>query len=115
MARTSRSKNEDWYKWEEEVARLFDTKPTPGSGNQDWQKGDVVTEDYILDCKNTDKDSYSIKNSLFEKYEKIAALEGKNFAVALNLNGRKLIITPLEDFVDIADFAKKYQNGDFWH
>ena len=99
--RTSKSKNQDWYKWEEEVANSLDGKTTPGSGNQDFFKGDFQGENWFVDCKYSDKSSYSIKNSLFEKYETIAKLEGKEMIVALNLNGRKLAVLDFDTFVEI--------------
>lgn len=96
--RTSKSKNQDWYKWEEYVANSLDGKTTPGSGNQDFFKGDFLGENWFVDCKMTKSDSYSIKNSLFEKYDEIVKLEGKEMIVALNLNGRKLAILDFETF-----------------
>ncbi len=108
--RTSKSKDTSWYRWEEEVANHFGVKPTPGSGNQDWQKCDVVTDEYLIDCKNTDKNSYSLKKDLFDKYKPIAALEGKEFVVAVNLNGEKLAILPLDTFLNLEEEAWKYRD-----
>ena len=96
--RTTKSKNQDWYRWEEYVANSLDGKTTPGSGNQDFFKGDFQGENWFVDCKTTKSDSYSIKNSLFEKYETIAKLEDKEMIIALNLNGRKLAILDFETF-----------------
>ena len=99
--RTSKSKNQDWYKWEKYVADSLDGKTTPGSGNQDFFKGDFLGENWFVDCKLTKTDSYSIKNSVFKKYEEIAKLEGKEMIVALNLNGRKLAVLDFDTFVEI--------------
>lgn len=102
--RTSKSKNQDWYKWEEYVANSLDGKPTPLSGATPYQKGDFQGENWFVDCKVTNKDSYSIKNSLFEKYEEISRLEGKEMIVALNLNGRKLAVLDFETFKTMQKF-----------
>lgn len=102
--RTSKSKNQNWYKWEEYVANSLDGKPTPLSGATPYQKGDFQGENWFVDCKATNKDSYSIKNSLFEKYEEISRLEGKEMIVALNLNGRKLAILDFETFKTMQKF-----------
>lgn len=108
--RTSKSKNEAWYKWEKEVADSFGVEPTPGSGNQDWQKCDVATSDFLIDCKNTEKNSYSLKKELFDKYKPIAALEGKEFAMAINLNGEKLAVLPLKTLLQLREDAWKYDD-----
>lgn len=102
--RTSKSKNQNWYKWEEYVANSLDGKPTPLSGATPYQKGDFQGENWFVDCKATNKDSYSIKNSLFEKYEEISRLEGKEMIVALNLNGRKLAVLDFETFKTMQKF-----------
>ena len=46
----------------------------------------------------------NIKNSLFEKYEEISRLEGKEMIVALNLNGRKLAVLDFETFKTMQKF-----------
>lgn len=112
MPRTSKSKNEDWYKWEEEVANALGVKPVPGSGNQDWQKGDVVNSDWFFDCKQTDKESYSVKKSLFDKYKSLAALEDREFGLALNIAGEKLAVIPFETFLELQEKAARYDDLD---
>lgn len=111
MPRTSKSKNTEWYQWEKEVADAFGVNPTPGSGNQDWQKCDVATNDFLIDCKNTKRDSYSLKKSLIDKYKPVAALEGKEFMMAVNLNGEKLAIVPFETFLKLQEDAWKYNEN----
>ena len=108
--RTSKSKNTNWYKWEKEVADAFGVEPTPGSGNQDWQKCDVVTDEFLIDCKDTDKTSYSLKKDLFDKYKPVAALEGKEFMMAINLDGEKVVVLPFETFLQLREDAFKYQD-----
>lgn len=110
MPRTSKSKNTEWYQWEKEVADAFGTNPTPGSGNQDWQKCDVATDDFLIDCKNTEKNSYSLKKSLIDKYKPVAGLEGKEFMMAINLNGEKLAVVPFETFMKLREDACKYND-----
>lgn len=102
--RTSKSKNLDWYKWEEYVANSLDGKTTPGSGATPYQKGDFQGENWFVDCKATESNSFSIKNSLFEKYDEIVKLEGKEMIVALNLNGRKLAVLDFETFKTMQKF-----------
>ena len=108
--RTSKSKNQDWYRWEEEVCNLFNGKPTPLSGATPYKKGDFDGKDWFIDCKFSKSNSFSIKNSLFEKYETIAKLEDKDFMIALNLNNRKLGIIDLETLSFLYEFYKNNQN-----
>lgn len=104
MSRTSKSKNTDWYRWESKVASDLNTHPVVGSGNTDFQKGDVVDSHWFIDCKYTDKESYSVKNSLREKYEEKAALEGRDFVMALNLNGKKYAVVDYDTFIQMQKF-----------
>ena len=56
-----------WQEFEEEIAEYFDGKRQPGSGNKPLHPGDVRTEDYLIECKFTEKDFYSLHISTWEK------------------------------------------------
>lgn len=105
--RTAKSKSDLWYQWEEQVAKDLNTHPVVSSGNTDFQKGDVVDSHWFIDCKYTDKESYSVKNSLREKYEKKAQEEGRDFIMALNLNGKRYAVIDYDTFLELQ--ANYYQ------
>lgn len=66
---------------EERVARLFNGKRTPQSGGGKWIKGDVVSNDFIVECKTslTPSNSYSVKKSILDKINEERREMGKSF------------------------------------
>ena len=56
-------------KQEERIAKLFNTTPTPRSGGGNWKKGDVLSENYLIECKTsvTPKLTYSVKKLDLDK------------------------------------------------
>lgn len=54
---------------EERVARLFLGKRTPQSGGGKWKKGDVLSEDFLVECKTsvTPRTSYSVNRKILDK------------------------------------------------
>ena len=65
-----------WYsnKQENHVASAVNGKKVANSGATTWKKGDVQTDDWLLECKTctTDKKSFSIKKEWLEKNRQIA-------------------------------------------
>lgn len=56
-----------WQEFEEHVADLFDGKRQKGSGNGDIAKGDVITKDFLFECKWTAKDYYRLHKKTWIK------------------------------------------------
>lgn len=54
-------------KQEKGVAKSFNAKTTPASGAKWAQKGDVRNEKFLIECKTTEKDFYSITTKVWEK------------------------------------------------
>jgi Holliday junction resolvase len=59
----------NWEKLEQRIANITGGKITPGSGNKQI-KGDVIVNNYMIECKYTEKDNISIKHEWFRKLEK---------------------------------------------
>lgn len=68
---------------EERVARLFNGKRTPQSGGGRFVLGDVLAEDFFVECKTsvTVKDSYSVKREILNKADEQRREMGKEFYV----------------------------------
>lgn len=68
---------------EERVARLFNGKRTPQSGGGKFVLGDVLAEDFFVECKTsvTVKDSYSVKREILNKANEQRREMGKEFYV----------------------------------
>lgn len=54
-------------KQEKSVAKDMNARVTPASGAKWGQKGDVRSEDFLIECKTTNKDYYSITTKVWEK------------------------------------------------
>lgn len=65
---------------EKKVAKAVRGKRTANSGATPFQKGDVVTKDWLIECKTKTKDcsSFTIKEDWLLKNEEEAFAMGKN-------------------------------------
>lgn len=66
-------------KQEKAVAKATGGKTTPNSGATSWAKGDVLTDNFLLEAKTktTHADSISIKKEWFDKNNQEKAFMGK--------------------------------------
>lgn len=87
-----------WSEWEREVAESFGGKVTPGSGSKWFSKGDVRSENYIISCKQTNRNSFNLTRMDLREIENIAAADDKEWALAININGRKVVVLPWDQF-----------------
>jgi len=58
-----------WQKKEKKDAKDFGGKVTPRSGGYFSFPGDVVTKDYLIDSKTTDKNRFSVTKQMWEKID----------------------------------------------
>ena len=65
---------------EKKVAKAVNGKRTANSGATAFQKGDVITQDWLIECKTRTKDcgSFTIKEDWLLKNEEEAFAMGKN-------------------------------------
>lgn len=73
---------------------------SPGSGNGWIRKADVRTPDYLIECKTTTKNSYSITREIWEKLWKQALIEDRTPMLLVDINGRTLMVADPQDFMD---------------
>lgn len=88
-----------WRKLETSTAKDLSGRTTPGSGNKDLYKTDVISDHWMIDCKHTDAKSFSINKKFWEKYEKIAKLEDKEFSMVVELEDKKFAVIDYETFL----------------
>ena len=72
---------------ENKVAKVLGGKTTPNSGATTFVKGDVISSDWLLECKTcmTNKQSFSIKKDWLTGIREEAKQQGKmNYAVVFN-------------------------------
>lgn len=67
-------------KQEKKVAKAVGGKRTANSGATPFEKGDVITQDWLIECKTKTKDcsSFTIKEDWLLKNEEEAFAMGKN-------------------------------------
>ena len=70
-------------KQEQSVAKTIKGKTTANSGATLWQKGDIIKDNIILECKTCmkDKESFSIKKEWLEKNKKEMIFMGKDYSI----------------------------------
>ena len=89
------TKNKEATKWfsdrqELAVANALGGHRTPMSGASNFYKGDVVTKDWMIECKTqtTEKKSFSIKKDWLEKAtEEAFSTDKSHVALAFNFGG----------------------------
>lgn len=91
----------NWEQWEQKVAEDFGGRLTPGSGNKWFAKGDVRADDIRISCKSTSNNSFSVTKEDVREIEQIAWADLKEWAMALEINGRQLIVMDYRSFLDI--------------
>jgi len=91
----------DWSKWELQVAEDVGGRVQPGSGNKWFAKGEVRTKERVISCKQTANSSFQITEMDLKEIEKIANQDLKYWALAVNLNGKPIIIIDYRDFLDL--------------
>lgn len=103
-------------KQEKRVAKNLKGKTIPNSGAIMFAAGDVVTEDWLIECKTkmTESNSMSIKREWLEKNEEEAFAMGKQHcAVCFNMgNSNDYYIISEKEFKRFLELEKElYVNG----
>lgn len=84
---------------ERRAADQYGGSVSPGSGNGWIRKADVRTPNYLIECKTTTKESYSIKKETWETLNKQAIVDGRIPVMIVDINGKTLMIADPEDFM----------------
>jgi hypothetical protein len=95
-----------WQKKENKDKSLFRGKLKPRSGGFWFAPGDVSTEEFLIDCKTTDKKSYSITEDIWNKINTEALKCRKLPCLSIQLGtGIEVIVLDKNDF--LAFFKEK--------
>ena len=71
-------------KQEEKYAKRWEGRRQPASGSRPCQKGDVITEKYLVELKLTDKKSYRLETETLRKIWDEAAKRKKYPVLAID-------------------------------
>lgn len=77
------------------------------SGMGPYKKGDFRLEDYLIEAKTTQKNSYCIKTETLQKIENSARRQSLKPAVLVNVAGSDYIILRFQDFLDLLERIKE--------
>ena len=89
-------------KQEKSVAKDFNARPTVASGALWGMKGDVRNDKFLIECKTTEKDYYSITAKVWEKIEKEALKDHMRIPLMIiDLKDReRIIVFRPQDFLE---------------
>lgn len=90
-----------WRKHEERQAKDFNGTRNVGSGNFWSRVGDVKTDKFLIEAKQTEKGSYSISKKTWDKIYEEALFSFRIPILSLLLQDTQLIIIGKSDFLDI--------------
>lgn len=86
-------------KQEEKVAKELNGRPTPASGALWGAKGDVKSEQFLVECKFTDSDYYALSKKVWRKIEKEALSDNfRTPLMCIEVLGESCAVIRREDF-----------------
>ena len=90
---------------EARTAKAINGQRTPGSGAFAGHKGDVISDDFLVECKMTVKKSISLKSAWLAKIYREAVEKGKYPALHITVeeSGQDWIAVPLTVFESLLD------------
>jgi len=92
-----------WVKKEKSDEKAFDGRRQKGSGNQWYAPGDVKTDRFLIDSKDTSKKSYSITIKTWDKLYEEALFAKRLPVLSLKIQNVELVVLDKEDFLKILD------------
>jgi len=88
-------------KHEKRLEKAVGGKRNAASGAFWSRKGDVRTDDLLIEHKWTGKKSVTIKSDVLEKITKEAILDSRMPVLGLHLNGENYVVLLEEDFFEL--------------
>lgn len=89
------------------------SRPTIASGATPVEKGDIKNPYFIIECKDWNTNSFSIKDNVWYKLRTQAARDMKDAVyVVENKKGNRLAIMDLEDWLNLIYELVEYRRGE---
>ncbi len=90
-----------WRKKEIKDAKDFGGKLTKGSGNY-WSKpGDSKTKDFLIESKQTDKNSYSLNIFKWNKLSEESLFSFRLPLMSIKIKDTELVVLSKQDFIKL--------------
>lgn len=87
-----------WQLKEDNDAKSFNGRKNRGSGNKWWNPGDVRSEKFLIESKQTEKKSYSLTKSKLNKIYEEALFTYKTPLMSIRIQDMDIIVMFKEDF-----------------
>lgn len=98
-------------KQEKKVAKAVSGKQTANSGATKWSKGDVTTDDWLLECKThtEPREQFTIKKEWIDKNREEAFQMGKHHsAIVIDFgDGKQHYLISERDFLQLLEYMRK--------
>jgi hypothetical protein len=95
-------------KHEARLAKLVDGKRNAGSGSFWSRKGDVRSQDLLIEHKWTGKASFTVKATVLEKIVKEAILDGRTPVLGFSLNNENYVMLTEDDFLELRSTLQEH-------
>jgi hypothetical protein len=95
-------------KHEARLAKLVDGKRSAGSGSFWSRKGDVRSNDLLIEHKWTGKASFTVKATVLEKIVKEAILESRMPVLGISLNNENYVLLTEDDFLELRSTLQEH-------
>lgn len=92
--------------FEKTIAKILGGKVIPASGAGAHFKGDVITDEFLVECKQTDKMQYILKLDDYVKIKTQANLMRRTPAMVVGFGRERLAIVDVNFLVDIETMLK---------
>lgn len=90
-------------KHEKRLAKRIGGKRTAASGAYWSRKGDVRSEDLLIEHKYTGKKQTTIKSEVLKKIMREAILDGRTPVLGIHLDGEDYVILTEHDFIEMRE------------
>lgn len=93
-------------KHEKRLAKKIDGKRNAASGAFWSRKGDVRSDDLLIEHKWTGKKQTTIKSDVLKKIVREAILDGRTPVLGIHLDGENYVVLLEDDFIELRDKIK---------
>lgn len=97
---------------EKRLAKKTGGQVSAGSGAFWSRKGDVRTDDLLIEHKYTSKSSFTLTAKVLEKIVTEAIMDGRMPVLGIHLNGRDYVVLEEADFFTLRQEAQEITGGD---
>lgn len=95
-------------KHEVRLAKKIDGQRSAGSGAFWSRKGDVRSDDLLIEHKWTGKASFTVKAAVLEKIVKEAILDGRTPVLGFSLNNENYVMLTEDDFLELRQTLQEH-------